>query len=176
MKPQTSTPDSKTPPRWRLWLGAIIFAVGFLSPTLIPLVAATKLPLGWKTALSGLLAVGIPEIFALAAVGVMGKAGFNYLKQRFFGFMQRHGPPDRVSRGRYHAGLALFVMPILFGWLAPYAAHFVPGYEAHRLMFSLAGDAMLVCSLFVLGGDFWDKVRALFIHGATAQIPAPPSP
>jgi hypothetical protein len=23
----------------------------------------------------------------------------------------------------------------------------------------------------VLGGDFWDKLRALFVHGAKAQIP-----
>jgi hypothetical protein len=26
-------------------------------------------------------------------------------------------------------------------------------------------------SLFVLGGDFWDKLRALFIHGAKATLP-----
>jgi hypothetical protein len=26
--------------------------------------------------------------------------------------------------------------------------------------------------LFVPGGDFWDKVSALFIHGAKAHIPA----
>jgi hypothetical protein len=30
---------------------------------------------------------------------------------------------------------------------------------------------MLFASLFVLGGDFWDKVRSLFVHGATARFP-----
>ncbi|MBW1773551.1 MAG: hypothetical protein JRJ82_11760 [Deltaproteobacteria bacterium] len=49
--------------------------------------------------------------------------------------------------------------------------HRIPGYEAFRFWISLVGDAMFVCSFFVLGGDFWDKVRALFIHGAKAQIP-----
>jgi hypothetical protein len=33
------------------------------------------------------------------------------------------------------------------------------------------GDLLLISSLFVLGGDFWDKLRALFVHGAKVQIP-----
>jgi len=27
----------------------------------------------------------------------------------------------------------------------------------------VTGDLMLLASLFVLGGDFWDKIRALFV-------------
>jgi hypothetical protein len=30
---------------------------------------------------------------------------------------------------------------------------------------------MLLASLFVLGGEFWDKLRALFVHGARAAFP-----
>jgi hypothetical protein len=30
---------------------------------------------------------------------------------------------------------------------------------------------MLISSLFVLGGDFWDKVRGLFIYEAKSHIP-----
>jgi hypothetical protein len=29
-------------------------------------------------------------------------------------------------------------------------------------------DLVTLVSLFVLGGDFWDKVRALFLHDARA--------
>jgi hypothetical protein len=29
---------------------------------------------------------------------------------------------------------------------------------------------MFVASLFVLGGDFWDEIRALFIHSAKARL------
>jgi len=29
---------------------------------------------------------------------------------------------------------------------------------------------MFVASFFVLGGDFWDKVRSLFIHRARVQF------
>jgi hypothetical protein len=31
---------------------------------------------------------------------------------------------------------------------------------------------MFVASLFVLGGDFWDKVRALFVYDARVQVSA----
>ncbi|MBE9581346.1 MAG: hypothetical protein IMF18_06980, partial [Proteobacteria bacterium] len=89
----------------------------------------------------------------------------------FFAFLKKHGPPDVVSRTRYHVGLLMFVFPLLFGWLAPYAPDLIPGYDAHRLAVNLLGDIMFVSSLFVLGGDFWDKVRSLFMHEAEVHIP-----
>jgi hypothetical protein len=173
----TYTAASKTgQPRaeWRLRLGVIIFVVGFLSPLSIPLVTATELSAKWKAVISGALAVGIPEVFSIAAIAIMGKAGFNYLKARIFGFLKKHGPPDRVSLTRYRIGLAMFTLPILFGWLGPYGAHLIPGYETHRFIVSLIGDLMFVTSLIVLGGDFWDKIRALFIHSASAQFKGQP--
>jgi hypothetical protein len=39
---------------------------------------------------------------------------------------------------------------------------------------SLIGDVMFVASLFVLGGDFWDKIRALFSHSARVQFSGRP--
>jgi len=172
---QTTVSKTEHPQaEWRLHLGLIILVVGFLSPLTIPLVTASELSARWKAIISGSLAVGIPEVFSIVAIAIMGKAGFNYIKARIFGFLKKHGPPDRVSRTRYHIGLAMFTLPILFGWLGPYGAHLIPGYETHRFAVSLIGDVMLVTSLFVLGGDFWDKVRALFIHSTKAQINSQP--
>jgi hypothetical protein len=151
---------------WRLRLGLIILVVGFLSPLAIPLITATELSSKWKAVISGALAVGIPEVFSVVAIAIMGKAGFNSIKARIFGFLKRHGPPDRVSPTRYRIGLVMFVLPIIFGWLGPYGTHLIPGYETHRTVIGLAGDVMLVASLFVLGGDFWEKIKALFIHDA----------
>ena len=93
------------------------------------------------------------------------------MKESIFGFLKKHGPPDVVSRRRYRIGLVMFTLPLLFGWLAPYAPQLVPGYEVHRFAVNLVGDLMFVSSLFVLGGDFWDKIRALFIHEARALVP-----
>ena len=151
-----------------------MFVVGFASPLLVPFVARSDLSAGWKTTLSGLLLVGIPELFTLVAVAILGKAGFNYLtggiKQRLGAFMAEHGPAQTVSAKRYKVGLIMFLIPILFGWAAPYIEHHIPGYESNQLLYAFAGDVLLVTSLFVLGGEFWDKLRSLFVHGARAEF------
>ena len=168
---QKTDAEKQQPLGWRFRLGVVVFIIGFSSPLLIPLVSASALSAKWKAVLSGVLAVGIPEVFSIVAIAIMGKSGFNYMKERVFGFLKKHGPPDVVSRTRYRIGLAMFVLPIIFGWLVPYAPHLVPGYGAYRFAVNLVGDLMFVSSLFVLGGDFWDKVRALFIHEAKTLLP-----
>ena len=161
--------------RWRLRLGIIIFVIGFLSPLLIPLITATGLPTNWKAVISTCLAVGIPELFSIVAIAIMGKSGYNYIKVRFFAFLKKHGPADKVSPTRYRIGLVMFVLPILHGWLAPYVPTIIPSYDLQGLIVNMIGDAMFISSFFVLGGDFWDKVRALFVYGATAKFPEPSS-
>ena len=155
----------------RLLCGGAIFIFGLLCPLFIPLVTASNLPTGWKVTISGLLALGIPELFALIAAALLGKAGFNYLKGRLFGWFKRFAPPDAVSRTRYRIGLVMFVLPLIAGWLLPYFSHLIPAFEENRLTVNIGGDLLFLSSFFVLGGDFWDKVRALFIHGAKAQFP-----
>ena len=171
MKENETTTTEQPPPGWRFRFGIIFFVSGLICPIFIPLVTATDLPGKWKAVISGLLALGIPELLWMAAVAVLGKAGFNYLKGRLFSLFKKVAPPDVVSRTRYRIGLVMFLLPILFGWLVPYAPHLVPGYGVHRFAVNLVGDLLLISSLFVLGGDFWDKIRSLFIHGAKAQIP-----
>ena len=69
------------------------------------------------------------------------------------------------------AGLVMFLVPILFAWITIYVPNLIPGLVTHPIAFAVTGDLMLVASLFVLGGDFWDKIRALFVHGARAHFP-----
>ena len=155
----------------RLYAGGAIFVAGFLSPLLVPLVTASPLAVGWKTAISGLLLVGVPELAMLVAAAVMGKEGFSYLKQLLFGFLKKHfTPPETVSAIRYRIGLVLFLIPMLLGWVEPYISGYIPLFEEHRLQFAIIGDLLLFSSLFVLGGEFWDKLRALFIHKAKVNI------
>ncbi len=47
----------------------------------------------------------------------------------------------------------------------------IPGHKENRLVMNLIADFLFVASFFILGGDFWDKFRALFIYEAKAQIP-----
>ena len=156
---------------WQLKLGVTLFALSILLPVLgIPLVAAMGLPAETVATVSGVLLVAA-EVLGLVAVAVMGKNGYAYIKNRVFGFFKQYGPPDEVSRTRYTIGLVMFAVPVTFGWLAPYAADWVPGYPGNELTYGIIGDLFLLLSLFVLGGDFWDKLRALFIYGAKAVFP-----
>ncbi|MGB5850157.1 MAG: hypothetical protein WBH40_16840 [Ignavibacteriaceae bacterium] len=166
--------QSKTtalPPKGKLVAAGVIFVAGFLTPLLIPVVTSSSLSTGWKTVLSGLLALGIPELLMIIAAAVAGKEGFSFIKSKIFGLLKKHGPPDTVSKTRYRIGLVLFVIPILAGWLLPYFTHLIPSYEENKNLISVVGDVVLITSLFVLGGDFWDKLRSLFVYGAKALFP-----
>lgn len=156
---------------WRYRVGVTIFVLGFATPLAIPLVAFSGLPTTWKTAISGALAVGVPEIMMVVAAAVMGQAGFARLKQLFARVLRKHGPPERVSRNRYRVGLAMFTLPLLVAWLGPYLHHHLPGFERHPMFWHLGGDLIFAASLLVLGGEFWDKLRALFVQGSRAVFP-----
>jgi hypothetical protein len=114
---------------------------------------------------SGALLVGA-EVLGVCAVAVMGKSGYAFIKNRVFGFLKQHGPPQKVSHSRYNIGLVLFCVPFLFAWLSPYISKSVPVLLSSPLPFAIGGDILILVSLFVLGGDFWDKIRSLFIHNA----------
>jgi hypothetical protein len=150
----------------KLRFGAVILVVGFLSPLLIPLVLASNWSATTKSVISGLLAFGIPELFMLLAIIVMGKPGYEYLKGKVGKYLKRYLPPDQVSKGRYKLGLILFSIPVLVGVLQPYLAHFIPLFEGSPLWFHFGLDMIFVIGIFVLGGDFWDKLSGLFKYKA----------
>ena len=172
--PRTSTTQSAEllAVGWRFRVGVAIFVAGFAAPLAIPLVTSSDLPTAWKTAVSGALAVGVPEIAMVVVAAVMGREGFARLKNQFGRFLRKYGPPEQVGRTRYRMGLVMFTLPLLLAWLGPYLGHHVPGYGGHRLLWAIGGDLVFVASFFVLGGEFWDKLRALFVHGARAVFPS----
>lgn len=155
---------NSVPPKGRLIAGSIVFISGFLSPALIPVVLSTSLSPGLKTTLTGFLALGIPELFMVVAAAILGKEGFSWLKRKIWSFFKKYGPPDKVSRTRFRIGLFMFCFPLVLAWALPYFGHHIPFYESNMLWFFIAGDVMFILSFFVLGGDFWGKIRSLFIH------------
>ena len=160
-KPQN--PDSL--PKSRLFLGGAVFILSQCAPLGIPLVVASGLPTSWKNFLTVLLLFGIPEGGILLSIIILGKSGFNYLRGLVFGKIKRYALPQTVSRPRYRLGLVLFLLPLLYGWLSPYLPLLLDDYQPTRLK-ALVSDLLLIVSLFLLGGDFWDKLRALFIWKA----------
>ena len=158
-------------PKSRIFWGGLILVIGFISPLAIPFVNSLAVSGPWKVAISGLLLVGIPEVFMLIAVAVMGESGYAYLKRRLLSLLRRHGPPERVSVLRHRIGVAMFILPLLVGLLSPYVGDLVPLYAERELSVAITFDILFVSSLFVLGGEFWDKLRGLFNHGARMIMP-----
>jgi hypothetical protein len=156
---------------WRLKLGAGLFGLSILLPIAgVPLVAWFNFSTSVTATVTGGLLVSA-EIMGLAAVAVMGKSGYALIKKKLLGFINKYGPPNKVSRLRYRIGLVMFCTPIAFGWVSIYTARWIPGFESDPFFYAVGGDLMLLVSLFVLGGDFWDKIRSLFIHDAEVRFP-----
>jgi len=67
---------------------------------------------------------------------------------------------------RHRIGVVMFCLPLLSSFLEPYVDALAPGLRPNSWALQMLGDALLVGSFFVLGGNFWVKRRALFIRTA----------
>jgi len=161
---------ARTGAGWRVKVGALIFVASLAWPVLLPLLPLLGASGATVAAFTGVMVVAA-ELMLLAGAAIAGKDGFAFIKSRIFGFLRSFGPPDTVGRTRYTLGLVLFAIPLLFGWATPYLGPHIPGFGEHPLFFAITGDVLLLISLFVLGGDFWDKLRALVVHGARTVFP-----
>jgi hypothetical protein len=170
------SPQPLSPPSpGRLAVGGVLVALAIMVKIVGPaLIVASALPPSWKTALSISIFVIVPKLLIVTIIFLLGKSGFAYLKALCFRYIVRaispFAPPRQVSRRRYRIGLVMFVLPIIEAWVAPYLEAAFPDWGANRPV-EWIWDVMFVASFFVLGGDFWDKTRALFIHGATVVFP-----
>jgi hypothetical protein len=66
----------------------------------------------------------------------------------------------------------MFVAALMFAFLERYLGFFMANAIAPEIRSSLAIDVLLLASFLVLGGDFWDKIRALFVREAKVNFPA----
>ena len=141
-----------------------IYIAGQLSPLCIPLIPLLGLSKSVSAAFSGVVFFGFPSLFTFAAIAVLGRDGFNYLKARAFALFKRYAPTDPISRTQHRIGVALFLIPLSIAWVTPYIAHLVPTVGDQEIKIAVVGDVILLISLLVLGGDFWEKLRRLFIY------------
>ena len=153
---------------WRFKLGIFIFVFAFALWLLIPLDAAIDIPSARIAALTGAIFIA-NKVLLLTCVAVMGKAGFQQLKGVVFGYAKGLAPADTVGPTRHAIGLVMFCLPLVSAMLEPYVDQFWPGLRPNIWQLQALGDLMLIASFFVLGGDFWNKVRALFVRTAKVE-------
>jgi hypothetical protein len=163
---ETVTAAPEAPAGWRFKTGVALFVWIILSWLLLPIEAALGMSGATIGATTAALLIGNKIIFVIATA-VMGKAGFLALKAKVF---KKLAPPARVSPTRYRIGLVMFFIPFVTSLIETWGSHVVPELVQNRLWVDAAMDGMLIVSLFVLGGNFWDKLRALFVSDAVAVL------
>jgi hypothetical protein len=115
----------------------------------IPLVIALRLPVATKTALSGLLDFGLPQLPTEVAIAIVGKSGFHYLMERLFGAEKKLGPPAHVSRRRYRIGLVMLFLPLAALLLEPYVTLLVIQEPLPHWVYDVVDDTLLDAPLLL---------------------------
>jgi hypothetical protein len=152
----------------KFWIGVSMLILSCLIPLLGFWVATLSLPVAIKGAIIAALTFGGPEIMALLAVALLGKEAFHAITSKIFPLLMRLAPQGSVSKTRYTVGLFMFVISFIPSYVSAYDPSLLP----NRFFVCVAADVVFLLSLFVLGGDFWDKLRALFIYDARADFSA----
>ncbi|MFN4140893.1 hypothetical protein [Aestuariivirga sp.] len=167
----TQTAVDGTPYRWRFVLGIASFIAAFA----VHLITLAAMGIGASpAAVSAIGAVNfvLNKVLVIASAAFLGRAGFDQLKALVFGTVRRLAFPDEVSPLRYRVGLLFLVVPIVLAWVAPYVAEFAPSIGRNTVRDGVISDMLVLVGLVMLGGDFWDKLRALFLRDAKAVFPA----
>lgn len=154
----------------KLITGGILLLLSFAVPLLAVWVAQLPLPVAVKTVVIGFMTFGAPELLVILAVALMGKPTFDWMSGKIFSVLGKLAPTGSVSRTRYKLGLILFVVSFLPSYVLSYCPSLLPEAPPLRIIACAAADVVFVSSLFVLGGDFWDKLRALFVYDAVAHF------
>lgn len=152
---------------WRFKLGIAIICLMLGSWLLVPLAAAADVAGSKIAALTGVLFIS-NKILLILVIAIMGKSGFQQLKRSLFGYVSSLAPSTEVEVGpwRHRIGIVMFFVPLISSFLEPYVDSIWPGLRPNLWQAQALGDVMLIGSFFVLGGNFWEKVRALFIRTA----------
>jgi len=148
---------------WRFYAGVAALLLAVIMPLCAVLVPLLGLPTAQSALLVGVLVAGGPEVLCILAVVLLGKETFQYFMHRTKSALRRAVIDTPASKGRYYFGLTI----ILVSWLPAYLYAYFPGTmpAGNARIYLLAGmDLAFVASVLLMGGEFWEKVRRIFIY------------
>jgi hypothetical protein len=157
-------------PGLRFYLGAAIIILSFfMVPT--GLLVTHHMPKDVvKALILGFFWVNGP-LWKIIGIAVMGKVSYYYIIEHLKIHYKTIVKSKPVGKTRYYIGLFMFTLPFVPSYVMAYAPHLLPELASWRIYFNIFFDLVFLSSLFVLGGDFWDKLRALFNYSAKANFP-----
>ena len=112
-----------------------------------------------------------PEVGTLAGAAIMGKENYERFKTAVFAWLHRIKPAGDIGPVRHRIGIVMFLLPIVPTYIQAYEPTWLPDSSSWRWIVKVIADVIFVASFFVLGGDLWDKLRALFLREARVQLP-----
>jgi hypothetical protein len=123
----------------------------------------------WRAIILALFWASAP-IMKISSIAILGKPSYLWIKYKFWHLFVKITKPHAVSRLRYNIGLVMFCLPIIPNYIMSFAPNLIADAYPTRLIINICIDAIFIGSMFVLGGDFWDKLRAIFTYTAKAKF------
>ncbi|MCX6277228.1 MAG: hypothetical protein NT004_03915 [Bacteroidetes bacterium] len=156
-------------PGFRFYIGLAIFITSFF---MLPIgLTLREFVVGsfWKGFVLAIFWISAP-LMKIGSIALLGKSSYAWINYRMHYIYHHVAKPHKVTPLRYNIGLALFILPFLPNYMISFMPHMFHITLHTRYFIIIASDVVFIFSLFVLGGDFWDKLRALFIYKAKATF------
>jgi len=176
----TNNPISESRPArsvaYRLGVGCLILAL--LSPLSALLVPYLGFSAAATAALIGFLVVGGPEVFLIAGIALAGKEAWEAVKNRLGKMLEWLGLTRPAGRLRYNIGILLLLGANLGLFVLAYGPALFSNDLSPQitLYLNLVCDVVMLISVFVLGSQFWDKLKKLFTWEDTPTVTAAVAP
>jgi hypothetical protein len=147
---------------WRFYSGMAAIALSIILPLCALLVPLLGLPTTQSALLAGALVAGAPEVLCILAVALLGKDTFQYFVHKAKSVLRTAILERPASKPRYYTGLAIILLSWIPAYVYAYAPALMPG--GNRITILAAMDLAFVASVFLMGGEFWEKVRRIFVY------------
>ena len=162
---------------WKYYTGLTLFIYCWIPYLASALIFLLGIPAGKSLVMIGAFVASAEIAFALSVV-LLGKPFIELIKSKVKGLVLRRKDMRRaapVGRVRHAIGIVLLLVSFLPYFITEISLLFgYPRDDAGRwtlFFIFITGDALFMTSLFVLGGDFWGRLKALFKwQGEAASI------
>ncbi len=155
---------------WKFYLGIALFTYSWI-PYIFVFLIMPFLHFTTTEALSisSITLISAESAFAISVI-LLGKDFVNMIKTKFMIiFSKREGHTFKpISKLRYRIGIILFILtlsiPSILTEVILYF-NYVDVFGLNNLLYIfLSFDVIFISSLFILGGEFIDKLRSLFTY------------
>ena len=166
------------PPRargWKFYIGLALFVYSFGTIGIAAVVPFLFSPTLAATLVTCVVASG--EIGFWVSAALLGKPFIDALKAKLAAlFVRQVSPAPRpISKRRHVFGLVLFSLSFVTYYIAM-ATPFLRLEKSTELraivVVAITGELLFVSSLFVLGGEFWGRIKALYRWPGQLETPA----